>query len=104
MPTNSPAVILLRGCGDLATGVALRLYWAGMQVVIAELDRPLAVRRSLSFAEAIFEGQHIVEGIPARRVEPAQIPACLDAREIPVLVAPEAAILEADDRPFSFMA
>jgi xanthine dehydrogenase accessory factor len=104
MPTNSPAVILLRGGGDLATGVALRLYRAGIQVVIAELDRPLAVRRSVSFAEAIFEGQHIVEGIRARRLEPEQVPACLDAREIPVLVDPEAAILESDDRPFSFIA
>ena len=68
MPTNNPALVLLRGGGDLATGVALRLYRAGIQVVIAELDQPLAVRRSVSFAEAIFEGQHTVEGVGARRV------------------------------------
>ena len=104
MPTNKSALVLLRGGGDLATGVALRLYRAGIQVVIAELDRPLAVRRSVSFAEAIFEGQHSVEGVRARRVQSEQISACLDVHEIPVLVDPEAAILESDDQPFSFVA
>ena len=104
MPTNNPALLLLRGGGDLATGVALRLYRAGIRVLVAELDRPLAVRRSVSFAEAIFEGQHTVEGVRARRVKPEQILASLNAKEIPVLVDPDAAILESDDQPFSFVA
>jgi xanthine dehydrogenase accessory factor len=104
MPTNNPALVLLRGGGDLATGVALRLYRAGIQVVITELDRPLAVRRSVSFAEAIFEGQHTVEGVKARRVEPEQISDCLHANEIPVLVDPDAAILNLDLPSSSFVA
>jgi xanthine dehydrogenase accessory factor len=83
----------MRGGGDLATGVALRLHQAGIQVVIAELAQPLAVRRAVSFAEAVYEGVHTVEGITARRVGPNQLSAALAAREIPVLVDPAAQIL-----------
>ncbi len=104
MPTNNSSLVLLRGGGDLATGAALRLYRAGIQMVIAELERPLAVRRSVSFAEAVFEGQHTVEGVTARRVEPEQISACLDAQEIPVLVDPDADILKAGTQPLEFVA
>ena len=41
-------LILLRGGGDLASGVALRLHHAGLNIVIAELPQPLAVRRAVS--------------------------------------------------------
>jgi xanthine dehydrogenase accessory factor len=93
MPSDNPALILLRGGGDLATGVALRLHRAGIQVVIAELAQPLAVRRTVSFAEAVYEGVHTVEGITARQVGPNQLSVALAAREIPVLVDPAAQIL-----------
>jgi selenium-dependent molybdenum hydroxylase system protein, YqeB family len=93
MPTNNSALVLLRGGGDLATGVALRLHRAGLKIVIAELEQPLAVRRTVSFAEAVYEGQHMVEGVTARLVEPEQLPVALAADEIPVLIDPNAAIL-----------
>ena len=93
MPSDNPALILLRGGGDLATGVALRLHRAGIQVVIAELAQPLAVRRAVSFAEAVYEGVQTVEGITARQVGPNQLSVALAAREIPVLVDPTAQIL-----------
>jgi xanthine dehydrogenase accessory factor len=87
------ALILLRGGGDLASGVALRLQRAGMQVVITELAQPLAVRRTVSFAEAVYEGQQTVEGVTGRLVEPEQLSAALEAGEIPVLIDPDATIL-----------
>jgi xanthine dehydrogenase accessory factor len=93
MSKNKQAYLLLRGGGDLATGVALRLYRAGIRLVIAELAQPLAVRRSVSFAEAVYEGQHAVEGVKARLVERDQLQASLDADEIPVLIDPDANIL-----------
>lgn len=86
-------MILLRGGGDLASGVALRLHRAGLQLVIAELPQPLAVRRAVSYAEAVYEGQHTVEGVTARRVEADQIEAVLEANAIPVLTDPNADIL-----------
>ena len=44
----SPVLVLIRGAGDLATGVAVRLYRCGFQVVMTELPQPLAVRRRIA--------------------------------------------------------
>jgi len=93
MSKNKSAYVLLRGGGDLATGVALRLYRAGIKVVITELAQPLAVRRTVSFAEAVYDGHHAVEGVTARLVQRDQLQASLDADEISVLVDPDADIL-----------
>ncbi|MGZ9164371.1 MAG: selenium-dependent molybdenum cofactor biosynthesis protein YqeB, partial [Anaerolineales bacterium] len=93
MSKNKPALVLVRGGGDLATGVVLRLHRAGIKVAITELPQPLAVRRAVSFAEAVYEGQHTVEGVTARRVERDQLSAVLEADEIPILIDPDADIL-----------
>ena len=85
--------VLIRGGGDLATGVALRLHRAGMRVVISELAQPLAVRRTVSFSEAVYEGQHTVEGVTARLIEASQLLAWNEADEIPILVDPNAEVL-----------
>ena len=86
-------LILIRGGGDLATGVALRLHRVGFQVAILELEKPLAVRRSVSFSEAVYEGEQTVEGVIARLVSPDQFQVALEAGEIPVLIDPGADIL-----------
>lgn len=99
MSKDKDPLILVRGGGDLATGVALRLHRTGMKVVITELAEPLAVRRAVSFAEAVYEGKHTVEEVIARRTEPDQVAACLEAREIPILIDPDANILLS---PFNF--
>jgi len=86
--------ILLRGGGDLASGVALRLHRAGFRVIITELPQPLAVRRSVSFAEAMYRGEIKVEGILARQTDSAAQAFDL-AHEgiIPVINDPQADIL-----------
>lgn len=61
--------ILVRGGGDLASGVVVRLHRAGWEVVVAELAQPLAVRRYVSFAQAIYDGEIRIEDVPARRVD-----------------------------------
>jgi xanthine dehydrogenase accessory factor len=88
-----PVHILIRGGGDLASGVALRLHRADLNTLICELPQPLAVRRTVSFAEAVYAGQVTIEGVTARLVERKQVRAALDADEIPVIVDPEASIL-----------
>ncbi|RME47612.1 MAG: EF2563 family selenium-dependent molybdenum hydroxylase system protein [Deltaproteobacteria bacterium] len=85
--------ILIRGGGDLATGVGWRLARCGFSVVMTEIERPTVLRRSVAFAEAIYEGETIVEGIRARRIPPAAIEAVLSTGEIPILVDPELATL-----------
>lgn len=86
-------LILIRGGGDLASGVALRLFRVGFQIAILELDKPLAVRRTVSFSEAVYEGTQTVEGVTARLVSADQFQVALEAGEIPVLIDPQANIL-----------
>lgn len=80
--------ILLRGGGDIATGIALRLYRSGFRrILILETARPLAVRRRVSFCEAVYEGFCTVEGITAAHAANlGEVPSLWDAGCIPVLV------------------
>jgi xanthine dehydrogenase accessory factor len=82
---------LIRGAGDLATGVAARLHRCRFPVVMTELPQPLVVRRTVSFAEAVYEVEVEVEGIRARRVDDVDAArGALKQGLIPVLVDPEA--------------
>ena len=82
-------LVFIRGAGDIATGIALRLYRAGMQVVMADLPHPTAIRRTVSFSEAILRGKTTVEDITARAATIEDVQAVLAAGEIPVLVDPD---------------
>lgn len=87
--------ILLRGGGDLASGVALRLHRVGYHVLITELSQPLAVRRLVSFSDAVYSGHTQVEEVVAVRVEDADgVNSTLNDRKIPVLVDPDAGALD----------
>ena len=57
---------LIRGAGDLATGIALRLWRSGIRVVLTDLERPTAIRRTVAFSEAIVHGETTVEDVTAR--------------------------------------
>ena len=85
---------LIKGGGDLATGVAWRLHRCGIPVVMTELPRPMTVRRAVAFAQAVFDDEHEVDGITARKALVADVPDVLDAGEIPVLVDPEAEAID----------
>ena len=60
-----PSIILIRGGGDLATGVAVRLIRSGLRVVVTDIAQPLAVRRTVAFAEAVYPGKPPLKGITA---------------------------------------
>ncbi|MCI8303647.1 MAG: EF2563 family selenium-dependent molybdenum hydroxylase system protein [Lawsonibacter sp.] len=86
-------LVLIKGAGDLATGTALRLYRAGMQVVMTDLPQPLAVRRTVAFSQCIYDGTAQVEGVSARHVPDCSgAEEALSRGEIPVLADPEARI------------
>lgn len=55
--------VVIRGAGDLATGVAIRLFRSGFPVVMLEIDKPTVIRRTVSFAQAVFDGETEVEGV-----------------------------------------
>lgn len=84
------ALILVRGGGDLATGTIHRLHRSGFQVLVLETDRPTAIRRSVSFCEAVYSGVARVEDVLCRRIsDPSEAGAVWAAGEIPLLVDPQ---------------
>ncbi len=88
-------MVLIRGGGDLASGVGVRLHRSGFQVVITELPEPLVVRRKVSFAEAVHEGLVQVEGVTGKLVEDfSEIKSILLSGIIPVLIDPNLKCLE----------
>ena len=83
-------LVLIRGAGDLASGIALRLFRSGLSVAMTDLPRPTAIRRTVAFSEAIVHGETEVEGVVARRVETAaEALETLKKGTIPVLADPE---------------
>ena len=103
---NLDSLVVLRGGGDLGTGVAHRLVRAGYRVVVLESAAPRAVRRRVAFAEAVFAGQVTVEGVTARKVDANEARAVLAGRReppgrgnggapyVPVVVDPDGACIE----------
>ncbi len=90
----SNAPVIIRGGGDLGSGVALRLWRCGFRVLILETSAPLCVRRSVSFAEAVYEGTWGVEEARAVRVENMEEAVrVMDGCAIPVLIDPTGSYL-----------
>jgi len=88
-------LVVVKGAGDLATGVIHRLHRVGMRVVVTELPQPLAIRRAVAFASAVYEGVWEVGGIVARRVaDEGAMDRALAANEVPVWVDRQAQIVQ----------
>ena len=101
-------LIICRGAGDLATGIIHRLHRAGHRVIALETDYPAAIRRQVSFCEAVYDGSAAVEGVTARLIPAltdaetdaetahiasekwsrSAIEAVLEAGEVPLLIDP----------------
>jgi len=83
-------LVLIRGAGDIATGVAMRLWHSHIKVVMTDIAKPTCIRRTVAFSDAIYRGKATVEGVTAvyaASVEEAL--AAVERGEIPVLVDPE---------------
>ena len=93
---NDKKLILIRGAGDLASGIALRLRRAGFRVVMTETARPTTIRRTVAFSQAVFDGETVVEGVRARlAASPEEALALLGQGLLPVLVDPDCRCREA---------
>ena len=89
---NKKILIICRGGGDLATGIVHRLFRAGFPVLVLETDSPAAIRRQVSFSEAVYDGTATVEGVTAERIasaDRASVDHVLEAGRVPLLVDPE---------------
>lgn len=85
-------LVIIRGAGDIATGIALRLYRAGMRVVMTDIAAPTAIRRTVCFSQAIPLGSCEVEGVKAIFAKSASdVEEISKKPAIPVLIDPECA-------------
>ena len=87
-------LIVVRGGGDLATGVVHRLWSAGLRVLVLETAHPAAIRRQVSLCEAVYEGETAVEGMWGIRVETlADADVVWAQNAVPILIDPTGACL-----------
>ncbi len=87
--------VVIRGAGDIATGVAHRLHRSGFRVLMLEVAQPLVVRRTVSFAQAVIDGETVVENVRAHKVSGMdEIRSAWSDNCVPVLVDPAADILK----------
>lgn len=83
-------IIVVRGGGDLATGVVQKFFRAGMRVVVLETRQPTAIRRTVSLCEAVYDQTATVEDMTARLAKGiSDCPDIWRRGEIPLLVDPE---------------
>lgn len=83
-------LVVVRGGGDLGSGVVWRLRRVGFPVVVLELERPLTVRRTVAFSSAITEGAVTIDGIDGVRVDSAALAVEeAQAGSVGVMVAPD---------------
>ena len=87
--------VVIRGAGDLASGIALRLWRAGLDVVLLDVAKPTAIRRTVAFSEAIVHGEQTVEDVTARLAALETVPELLRQGILPVLIDPEGASIPA---------
>ena len=89
-------LVVIRGAGDLATGIALRLHRAGYQIVMTDLPAPTSIRRTVCFSEAIRLGEITVENISARKAEtPEEALTLAQSGVVAVLADPAGACIPA---------
>ena len=87
--------IWIRGAGDLATGIALRLYRSGFDIVMSDIAVPTTVRRTVAFSPAVYTGEASVEGITGKLCENiSMIDTVIESGCIPVIVDPSGEIMK----------
>lgn len=87
--------IWIRGAGDLATGIALRLYRSGFDIIMSDIPVPTTVRRTVAFSTAVYTGETQVEGITGKLCENiSMIDTVIESGCIPVIVDPSGEIMK----------
>ena len=87
--------IWIRGAGDLATGIALRLYRSGFDIIMSDIAVPTTVRRTVAFSPAVYTGETQVEGITGKLCENiSMIDTVIESGCIPVIVDPSGEIMK----------
>ena len=88
-------LIVIRGGGDIATGTIHKLHRCGFKVVILEIEKPSAIRRTVCFSEAIYEDKTIVENVICEKANDLEeVYSILDRNNIPIIIDPYGEYIE----------
>ena len=88
-------MIIIKGAGDLATGIAYRLKKSGFNIVMTEINNPTTVRRTVAFSQAIFDNEIIIEGIKGVKVNNInEVYKEIDKGNIPIIIDEKAEIIK----------
>ena len=97
MMARSPnRLVVIRGAGEMASGVIMRLFHSGFNLIALEKAEPVCVRRTVCFGEAVYEGEVTIEQVRAVRVD-GVVPALemIARREVPIIIDPCAESIKA---------
>jgi xanthine dehydrogenase accessory factor len=88
-------IILVKGAGETASGVAHRLFRSQFKVCLTEIAHPQTVRRGVAFSEAVYEGEKEIEGITAQLISsPDLLFSNWEKGKIPLLIDPNAEVIK----------
>lgn len=88
-------LIIIRGGGDIASGTIARLFLCGYKVLVLETEQPTAIRRTVSFSDAVYDSKKTVEGVSAERVHSLLDCSAVWGRgRVPLLVDPQCCVLD----------
>jgi xanthine dehydrogenase accessory factor len=94
MKNLNEMIVLIKGAGEVASGIAHRLHRSHFKVCMTEIEKPLAVSRGTCFSEAVWDGLKMIEGVTAERVD-GNVKAVSDSwgkGSIPLVIDPGATI------------
>ena len=88
-------MVLIKGAGDLATGIAYRLKKSGFDIVMTEIHKPTTVRRTVAFSQAVFDNEIVIEGIKGIKVNSInEIYEEISQGNIPIIIDEKAEIIK----------
>ena len=70
--SSGQSIVLIRGGGDLATGIAARLHRSGIAIIVTEVQKPKAVRHLVALAQAVYSREVMVEDLHGELVVTAE--------------------------------
>lgn len=101
-------LVIVRGGGDIATGTIHRLHKSGFRVLVLEIEHPAAIRRQVSFCEAVYSGSTKIEGVTGVRVSKVikkesdltkkvrlELESIWDRHLVPVMIDPDGVSIQA---------
>ena len=89
-------LVVIKGAGDLASGIAHRLKRSGLDIVMTEISKPTTVRRTVAFSQAVFDNEVLIEGIKGVKVNNNidEVYKVIQEGNIPVIIDEKAEIIK----------